>query len=157
MDESDAGDGTSAHTQDVSAPKRRPIKKSAFRHRRCRDAVCCLNVEVLNGGFDQFFFNSAGDAAALALSALEEMGAHASARLLRGAMQPFPGGHPPADRDRRLALLEDLQPKAKPVWDALDEKFYEMEEDLEERLVEFARQNKARFVFSSSAPSGKGG
>src|SRR5690606_14789899 len=41
-------------------------------------AVCCLSGEVYNGGFHQFFFNSAGAYYKYVLSGLEEMGASES-------------------------------------------------------------------------------
>jgi hypothetical protein len=45
-----------------------------------------LEAEVFNGGFHQYFHNSSGDAAPEALVALEVLGAHTSARILRDAL-----------------------------------------------------------------------
>src|SRR5690606_5526172 len=70
-------------------------------------AVCCLSGEVYNGGFHQFFFNSAGAYYKYVLSGLEEMGASESLQLLRKAKQVwFDFSDVPTDTRSRGLLLE---------------------------------------------------
>jgi glycosyltransferase involved in cell wall biosynthesis len=69
-----------------------------------------LDAEVNNGGFDQFFFNVAGDHAATTVQALETVGALETADIVRRACARFPGGMPPANRNARQELLEKLSP-----------------------------------------------
>src|SRR5208282_5162255 len=95
--------------------------------------------EVHNGGFDQYFFNSSGDESEAALAGLKEMGAPGAAALLERAMQVFPGGKPPAERQRRVALMEKLRKKAEAVWEQCDKEFYALKEDLSELMLAYAK------------------
>ena len=63
--------------------------------------VSRANFEVESGGLSAFFYNSAGDHAVETVSALEAVGAKEAGAALRAAMAKFPGGSPPADRERR--------------------------------------------------------
>ncbi len=69
-----------------------------------------LEAEVNNGGFDQFFFNAAGDHAEATIRALKTVGALEMADIVRRACARFPGGMPPANRNARQARLELLSP-----------------------------------------------
>jgi hypothetical protein len=89
-----------------------------------------LEAEVNNGGFDQFFFNSAGDEAAETIEALEVIGAHRTAAILRRACATFPGAMPPTDRDARQGLLLDVVSPGGDAFEAEDEAFYACEDDL---------------------------
>ena len=90
-----------------------------------------LEAEVNNGGFDQFFFNSAGDDAAPTIQALELIGATKTAAIVRRACRKFPGGMPPADRERRQELLLGVVSHGtSDAFEAEDEEFYVYEEDL---------------------------
>src|SRR5689334_10222131 len=65
-----------------------------------------LELEVNNGGFHQFFWNSAGDLASETLGALELIAAPRFADIMRRAIAAFPEGDPPADRDARCDVLD---------------------------------------------------
>ncbi len=71
-----------------------------------RPLVERLEAEVNNGGFNQYFFNSAGDDALAAISALEAIGAGRTATIVRAACARFAGATPPVERDERQAALE---------------------------------------------------
>ncbi len=75
-----------------------------------------LEVEVQNGGLDQYYFNSAGDHAVQAPAALRAIGADRTALIVERANALFPSSAPPADRGARQALLLDHVPD-----DAFDE------------------------------------
>jgi hypothetical protein len=68
-------------------------------------AVEQLQMEVCNGGFDQFFFNSAGALAHDALEGLRLLQLGVFASLTERAMAFFPDGSVPRGRNKRQDLL----------------------------------------------------
>jgi hypothetical protein len=99
-----------------------------------------LEAEVNNGGFDQYFFNAAGDEAAAAIEALEAIGAGRTAAIVRSACARFPGGMPPADRDTRQALLtESVSPEGDAFEDD-DDAFLNYEDDLAGLVAAYAER-----------------
>jgi Domain of unknown function (DUF4375) len=72
-------------------------------------ALFWLEGEVMNGGLHQYFYNSSGDLAALALRALCRLGASRSHDLLRSAMETLvPSGDYLNDRELRNDALDAL-------------------------------------------------
>ena len=71
-------------------------------------AVWWFEAELNNGGFDQFFSNSAGDLTPNTIEALERIGASACAVILRRAVALFPDSIPHKDRDTRQDQLEAI-------------------------------------------------
>ena len=66
-----------------------------------------FDVEVTNGGFAQYFYNSAGDHWMECLEALKAIGATRSAELLRQFCDLFPLKHPSKSQEiRRKELLQ---------------------------------------------------
>ena len=86
--------------------------------------VWSLEAEVNNGGFSQFFENSAGDHASATAGALRSVGAPEMAALVERAMKPFGPGGPPADRGERQRALSALPASARERWGELDKEFY---------------------------------
>jgi len=86
--------------------------------------VWWLEAEVNNGGFHQYFWNSAGDYANEALVALEKIGAVTTAKLLKSAMETSFGGPAPKDRLKRQDLLEENEDEKMDQLDELDTEFY---------------------------------
>ena len=109
-------------------------------------AVYWLDGEVHNGGFDQYFFNSAGNDSKAALAGLREMGAPAAAALLERAMGVFPGGQPPLDRQERQQAMDKVRKQSKPVWDRCDNEFYELKEDLTRLSLAYAKKKRAEII-----------
>ena len=101
--------------------------------------IDALESEVNNGGFDQFFFNAAGDNTEETIEALEAIGASTTAQVVRQAAQRFPGGMPPKDRYSRQDALEEVSPNAEAFKD-LDSEFYGCSEELPS-LLERYRQS----------------
>lgn len=66
-----------------------------------------FEAELNNGGFEQFFINSAGNYAADVLRALKKIGARKAARFVADAFSVFPDGKVPTDRtERELAVAK---------------------------------------------------
>ncbi len=89
-----------------------------------------LEAEVNNGGFDQYFFNSAGDHALQTLEVLAGMGATKTARLLRAACALFPRGTPSATRSARQKQLRAIRKTVPQPFEKLDAAFGRTKEDL---------------------------
>lgn len=102
-----------------------------------RQLIGDLEAELSNGGFDQFFFNSAGDRTVETIAALEAIGATHTAGIVRAAAAKFPGGSPSADRATRQEQLESVSPDAD-AFEAEDEAFLEYRDDLESLLARYA-------------------
>ena len=96
-----------------------------------------LEDQVNNGGFHQFFFNSSGDRTAETISALDAIGAHAVAGLLKHAAGMFPGGFPPKDRQARIQILRTYFPKTDEFRD-LDDEFFAYPDDIASLLANYA-------------------
>lgn len=105
----------------------------------------CLEREINNGGFSQYFFNSSGDFANNTIQSLLIIGANKTADILQNAIDQFPNGNVPEDRIERQEILEQIQEKADLVWEELDQKFFTYEDDLNKLNIEFIRKNKNKF------------
>jgi Domain of unknown function (DUF4375) len=95
--------------------------------------VSWFEAEVMNGGVDQYFYNSAGDHAAECLKALQAIGAKQSYSLLKKACDLFPQGQPSANRTVRQQQLRDLTGK-KHIDDLISG---EIEVDLYQQLLDY--------------------
>jgi hypothetical protein len=115
-----------------------PLKKKS--RRMSRERVMRLiekfDGEVNNGGFDQFFRNSAGNETAEMIEALEIIGATAVSSILKRAAQRFPGGVAPRERPAREELMEKISPHTEGFND-LDQEFYSRNEDLQGLLEKY--------------------
>lgn len=107
-------------------------------------AVRCLSGEVYNGGFHQFFFNSAGAYYRYALSGLEEMDAVESLQVLRKAKQVwFDFSDVPSDTRARRLLLERNASKSRDTRSGeLDKLYWEDPDELEIRSQRYAAKHK---------------
>lgn len=104
-----------------------------------------LAEEVMSGGFDQYFFNSAGNYADDALWCLHLIGAETTASILERAMAQFPAGKVPDLRHDRQAVMDTLLESVQEVWEALDQEFYASSDDLDTLLTAFVRANEREF------------
>jgi hypothetical protein len=101
--------------------------------------VWTLEAEVNNGGFNLFYLNSSGDIAAEVPGALRAIGADHTASLVDRANGLFGAGGPPADRDSRQALLDDLEESAEDEFEALDQAFLEYRDNLSQLLAGYMK------------------
>jgi len=111
-------------------------------------AVCLLEGEVYNGGFDQYFSNSSADYYSQAVDGLVELGAVHSLKLLRAAKDALFGANPvPPTQSDRIAVFPGMSDAhvAPPDWskrlDDLDRRFCEDPDRLGERLDRFAEKH----------------
>ena len=103
---------------------------------KVRELIDELEAEVNNGGFDQYFYNSAGDNTAETIQALEAIGALHMASIVKRAAAKFPGGMPPKERFAQQDILLEFFPKAA-AFEELDNEFYAYPDDLSALLKKF--------------------
>jgi hypothetical protein len=111
--------------------------------------VACLTeveMEVNNGGFNQYYWNSPGDHAREAVAALEELGAPHTAGLVVQANAVFGPEGPDRDRDRRTAQMDRLPQEAHDKWFALDGLFYEYKDNLSQLAAQYIRERRDDFT-----------
>lgn len=95
-------------------------------------AVWQLEAEVNNGGFDQYFHNSAGEHAPFAIEALLEIGAPNCAAVVGRATQLVLGEA--RDWSAALNALVDASPDIGDALEPIDQEFYLYPDDLEALL-----------------------
>ncbi len=116
-------------------------------------AVRVLIGEVYNGGFDQYFYNSAADTYVQALEGLQELGLTDSLRILRAAKEAMFGADrvvPDTVSRRALLRMKATTPAAKPVQqtlDRLDKECWADPDKLDELLEEYANNHRLRAGF----------
>jgi len=98
--------------------------------------VWWLEAEVNNGGFDQYFFNSAGNLYAETCDALTIIGAHKTRKLLESAAAVVSPAAPSTNRAERNSLQASSDEAAEQL-DDLDRKFYSYEDDLTQLVNTF--------------------
>jgi hypothetical protein len=107
--------------------------------------VYLLDLEIHNGGYDQYFTNSSSDYANQLVSALRHIGAYRAAELSASAIQIiFPGNIVPVNRSERfdqIRLAEKRDPDARGKLHLLDKQFYEEAEDVFPLLDSLAREH----------------
>lgn len=100
--------------------------------------VWLLDAEVNNGGFDQYYFNTGGELAALTVQALRDIGAMQTASLLDAANQDIPTLPLPRERDARAAVLDQIADHSR--FRALETEYYLEEEDRIGLLAAYLRR-----------------
>jgi hypothetical protein len=108
-------------------------------------SVWNLEAEVNNGGFEQYYMNSAGDNALETPGALREIGATQAAAIVEEANSLFGPSGPPADRDARTRALESLGKTATDAFETLDTRFQEYPDNLEDLLRQFVDRRREQF------------
>jgi hypothetical protein len=103
-------------------------------------SIGLLEQAVHEGGFDEYFFNSAGDLAAEAVEGLEAIGASRAAKIVSKACEAFGDEGPSEDcRTRRLQSYNDRK-----LW-TLTDKYYDCPDDIPALLLEYARKHRSHF------------
>lgn len=89
-----------------------------------------LEMEVNNGGFSQFFYNSSGDFSGELVYAFNQIGAYKTAEICKKALEAF-GREVPADREEREELMDRMESEEfDEILSQCDDDFYEYEDDL---------------------------
>lgn len=105
-----------------------------------------VEMEVNNGGFSQFFYNSSGDFAGEMVQAYREIGAEKTADICQQALDAI--GQPlPQNRAERIELLEKIESDTlTEALNACDAAFYACPEDLNVLTDAYIQKNKAEFT-----------
>lgn len=104
-----------------------------------------LEMEVNNGGFSQFFYNSSGDFSNELVGAFTAIGANKTAAICQKAIDAF-GRDIPVDRDARQEMLDELESdELDEVLEKCDDAFFAYEDDLNELNYNFVMKNKEQF------------
>ena len=98
-----------------------------------------LEAEVFNGGFHQYFFNSAGDAAPEALVALKSLGAVQTARVLADAIDLLGAVPYIRDNERRRKHLRALENSIE-RFDRVTDELQDLPEDFVSLAMDRVRQ-----------------
>jgi hypothetical protein len=104
-----------------------------------------LLLELNNGGFFQYFMDSAGDHAAETVEALRVIGAARTAALVEEAWGVVGGDGRAPEREARYERMAALTEEAKFRLIGLDERFYR-EDDSAALLLPFVRKHQAEFL-----------
>ena len=100
--------------------------------------VWVLEMEVNNGGFDQYYFNSCGNLAIETVASLKQIGANETASLLEAANNDVPCLPLPEDRDARMKILDQVNESSK--FGALENEYYQETEDRIALLAKYLRE-----------------
>ncbi len=104
-----------------------------------------LEMEVNNGGFSQFFYNSSGDFSNELVGAFTAIEAHTTAAICQKAIDAF-GCDIPVDRDERQELLDELESaELDEIFEECDDAFFAYEDDLNELNYNFVMKNMEQF------------
>ena len=104
-----------------------------------------LEMEVNNGGFSQFFYNSSGNFSNELVGAFTAIGANATAAICQKAISAF-GRDIPVDKDEREEMLDELESdEFDEILEECDNAFYDYEDNLNELNYNFVMKNKEFF------------
>jgi len=105
--------------------------------------VC--DMEVNNGGFDQYFFNSSGDQCNELVPALTEVKAFETAKICEKALNAF-GCKIPSNRAKRNDLMDELESDSfTEKLNECDNEYYSNEENVNELIYSYVMENKKAF------------
>jgi hypothetical protein len=110
-------------------------------------ALFWLQAETMNGGLDQFFHNSSGDMAPLALSALQRLNCQQTFEVLRGIMTLVFGETYPTEHEERFPFLAEIESKLGPDYDRVATNFVQ---DLKEDFLPMAVQSLEKLYASDT-------
>ena len=105
-----------------------------------------LEMEVNNGGFSQFFYNSSGNFSNEIVGAFAAIGANVTAAICQKAISAF-GCDIPVDRDEREEMLGGLESdEIDEILEECDSAFCDYEDNLNELNYNFVMKNKESFT-----------
>jgi hypothetical protein len=109
------------------------------------NAVLDLESEVMNGGFHQYFQNSAGDQWKDALTGLDKIGAVKTLELLTKALTVFTDSKPSDIQEERQEIVKELSQEQIALLDNLDQEFYKYEDRTSSLVITYAEKNRSDF------------
>lgn len=103
--------------------------------------------EVNNGGFNQYFFNSTGELADLALAGFQLLGATKNEHLMRDALAVYEQERIRLEQARKAESKDAFADTYKDSgFESLDERFYKLGEDLQKLRIRYIREHPEHFV-----------
>ncbi len=99
-------------------------------------------LRCADGGFSQFYFNSAGEFAPFAVKAAQRVGALEVAKIIQEANLLFGKNGPNSDRDKRMAQLSKVDDKA---LSELNSRYYQCPNNLRVILPKFVADHADAF------------
>lgn len=109
-------------------------------------AVWWLEAETSNGAFHQYFSNSSGELAHEALEGLKAVGAAQMAAYFQQAINLFPNGQVPKDREERSRLLDDFSPASEEKLHQYSNAFSDYPDDLRTLLQAYVTAHERQFL-----------
>lgn len=107
----------------------------------------CLEREINNGGFNQYYCNSSGNFAVETVESLKAIGADKTAEILSHANSIFPDGQVPKDQEQRIKMIDAIDEAGNEKWQQLEDRFMTYEEDLNSLNMNYIHSNKDKFSF----------
>jgi len=95
-----------------------------------------------DGGFETFFWDSAGQFSHEILEAYERIGALETASIIYDSFLLFNEIPIPKDKDLRRSILSNLKPD---IWESLDHKFYNCSDNIVFLIIEIIKENSNHF------------
>lgn len=108
--------------------------------------VDSFQVEVNNGGFSQYLYNSSGALATELPAALSAVGAARTAEIYQRAFAYLPAALPADDVQRGDVLDACISDEAARVFDACDAQFYDAPNELDGSIRQYAMNNRDAFA-----------
>ena len=107
--------------------------------------IWCLEGQVNNGGFQQYFYNSSSETVPFLLNALNEIGATKTAQICQAALEcAFPLGLP-SDPDVISEMAAHFSEAVEAQLELFDKQFFTYPEDLTELLFQFVQNHPSDF------------
>ena len=95
-----------------------------------------LEREINNGGFNQYFFNSAGNYTVETINALKIIKSKVLSSIFQNAISRFPNGIVPINRFDRQKILLEIDKEIK-LWTDLNNEYFKYEEDIYKLLLDY--------------------
>jgi hypothetical protein len=107
--------------------------------------VDLLEMEINNGGFSQFFYNSSGDYSHETVEALKSIGALNAAQMLETAISYWPEKKVPKDIQKRRDIIDQIADAINPKLEKLDDQYLVYPDNINELMIEYVKKNKSSF------------
>lgn len=104
-----------------------------------------FELEVNNGGFYRFFWNSTGNYTYETIEALKAINALDTAKLIHEATSLFPEGKVSVSRDERQDFMNNDDTPETDNWEEYDQKFFANSDNLVDLCYAYALANKESF------------
>lgn len=101
-----------------------------------------FRFEILQGGFEQFFYNKSGDYTYETVEALNALKATETVSLLNKAIELYPNLPISKERSIRMEQLDQLSESNKKEFYKLEQQFYEIHSKLDKQLREYSIEHK---------------